>query len=243
MGDFQPEAHVNGSLGWSLIAFICSRNSAVFTAVFSFKIMAQMYCKVFINKVSLVFSDQPENDCISVPSYDGKDGFLQWIETLYEMDEVQCFQIQHNHEDLWQAFKSHHTIIEAAGGLVTDAKNRLLVIKRLGMWDLPKGKLEEGEEIEKAAVREVEEECGITDLTLIRQLPDTYHCYRLRGKHILKRTYWFEMQYKGSEMPTPQIEEDISEVIFMDANQVEHAKQHTYPSLLPIFNAYSGRHK
>jgi 8-oxo-dGTP pyrophosphatase MutT (NUDIX family) len=205
--------------------------------------MPQMYCKVFINKASLVFSGQRENECELAPNFDSNEDFTQWVETLYTLDAKYCFQIQDNCETWFQAFLSHHTLIEAAGGLVIDPDGRLLVIKRLGMWDLPKGKIEKGEKIEEAAMREVEEECGISRLTLKEPLPDTYHCYKLDAKYILKRTYWFEMQYSGSELPKPQTEEHITEVKFMEADKVERAKHNTYPSLLPIFNAYSRRYK
>ena len=97
----------------------------------------------------------------------------------------------------------------------------ILWIQRNGKWDLPKGKIETGEEIAAAAIREVEEECGISAPQIKRRLPNTYHTYRLKGQAILKRTYWFEMYYQGNESLIPQEEEDITTAKWCAALEVE----------------------
>jgi 8-oxo-dGTP diphosphatase len=52
--------------------------------------------------------------------------------------------------------------IRAAGGVVVrDGKIAVVHRPRYDDWSLPKGKLEPGESWEQAAVREVEEECGL----------------------------------------------------------------------------------
>ena len=56
--------------------------------------------------------------------------------------------------------------ILAAGGLVTNAQGEILWIFRRGFWDLPKGKLDDGETIQSCAIREVEEETGIQNIKL-----------------------------------------------------------------------------
>ena len=87
---------------------------------------------------------------------------------------------------------------------------------------MPKGKIEKGESREVAAVREVEEECGISNLQLKDFLNATYHIYTERdGKKILKTTYWFEMFYAGNEKPKPQIEEGINEVGWKNDVEIE----------------------
>jgi len=99
------------------------------------------------------------------------------------------------------------TNIVAAGGIVTNNDNQLLCISRWGKWDLPKGKSEKGEETEKTAIREVEEECGISGVVSTGFNSITYHIYehpRKAGVWILKHTYWYNMIYKGNEKLVPK---------------------------------------
>ncbi len=83
--------------------------------------------------------------------------------------------------DAWASFREDHRSVSAAGGLVVDGAGRLLVIRRLGKWDLPKGKVERGEGVEEAAVREVQEECGLKAVTLVKPVTSTWHTYERKG--------------------------------------------------------------
>lgn len=129
------------------------------------------------------------------------------------------------------SIQNMYTIIEAAGGLVTNSEDEVLFIHRLGKWDLPKGKLEKGEDVAVCALREVEEECGIAGHEIVGQLPDTFHTYFIKGNPILKRTYWFEMKIEGKPELTPQTEEDITETIWLDESKWNEVEQNTYPSI------------
>jgi 8-oxo-dGTP pyrophosphatase MutT (NUDIX family) len=143
------------------------------------------------------------------------------------------------HQDIskvWTQFKRHFNIIGAAGGLVQNDESSLLFIKRLGVWDLPKGKIEKRESPENAAIREVEEECGLSELEIIRPLDSTFHIYRspyltFPKNLVLKETQWFLMHYSGSEIPAPQVEEDIEEVRWISASEMEEVMGNTYSSL------------
>ncbi|PCH71517.1 MAG: NUDIX hydrolase [Bacteroidales bacterium] len=137
-------------------------------------------------------------------------------------------------EQLLEQFASCFKYIEAAGGKVFNSNKEILAIYRLEKWDLPKGKLEKGESVREAAVREVEEECGITDLKIEKELNSTYHTYWLKGKHLLKRTYWFEMSYSGSETLVPQTEEDIQEVKWLSPDKQDEFKANTYASIMEV---------
>ena len=97
---------------------------------------------------------------------------------------------------------------------------------------MPKGKIEKGEEIKTAAIREIEEECGITDLTILKQLQDTYHVYSFKDQLILKQTYWFELTSSYSGELVPQLEEDITKVEWLtDADIENKVLANTYASI------------
>jgi 8-oxo-dGTP pyrophosphatase MutT (NUDIX family) len=137
---------------------------------------------------------------------------------------------------VWSHFRSQFVEIPAAGGLVKNARGSLLFIKRLGVWDLPKGKIERNETPEKAAIREVEEECGLSGLKITRQLDSTFHIYRspylaFPKNLVLKETKWFLMSYSGIETPVPQVEEDIEEVVWFAPEDLEQVYSKTYLSL------------
>ena len=99
--------------------------------------------------------------------------------------------------------------LTAAGGWVKNDRGDVLWIYRLGHWDLPKGKLESGENIEECAVREVEEECGLTGIRLGHKLTETVHEYEQNGERYRKTTHWYAMEVKGCPPLSPQTEEGI----------------------------------
>jgi 8-oxo-dGTP pyrophosphatase MutT (NUDIX family) len=147
------------------------------------------------------------------------------------------FLIQNKEIDrLWDCFKSQFTEIPAAGGLVQKSDHSLLFIKRLGVWDLPKGKIEQSETPESAALREVEEECGVSGLRIIRQLDSTFHIYRspylnFSDNLVLKETKWFLMSCESLQTLVPQIEENIEEVRWFAMNELDKVMENTYSSL------------
>lgn len=108
------------------------------------------------------------------------------------------------------------------------------MIYRLGKWDLPKGKLENFEQPEDAAVREVSEECGIPEPELLSHLLDTYHIYTQHGERVLKRTYWYLMRSCGNHAPTPQALEGITEVRWVESVQVNLLAQESYTSVQTV---------
>ncbi len=146
-----------------------------------------------------------------------------------------------NSEAEWQRFGDAHVFVAAAGGAVVDEAGRLLMIKRLGLWDLPKGKVDAGEGMEAAALREVREECGLENLRILRQLPSTWHTYERKGRQHLKRTDWFLMQGSATERLVPQAEEDIEEVRWVTSVEVDRLRGSSYPSLAPVFDAWNER--
>lgn len=124
--------------------------------------------------------------------------------------------------------------LKAAGGLVINNKNEYLFIKRLGKWDLPKGKLEKGEVMKEAAVREVEEECGVKVDVLGKKIKSTYHSYIMFDELVLKKTNWYEMEVHGNPTLTPQIEEDITQVKWLGKESLGQVRANTYPLINDI---------
>lgn len=139
---------------------------------------------------------------------------------------------------MWEKFRSKFKIIKAAGGIVTNQENQLLVIKRNGFLDLPKGHFKNKESASKAAIREVEEECGIKSHAIIDDNPKiTYHVYEIDGERVLKETHWFKMKTKDHEPLIPQIEEGIEEVFWMSKSEISQKVNEFYPSLLDLLGA------
>ena len=136
---------------------------------------------------------------------------------------------------LKKAFKN----IKAGGGLVKNSKNEYLLIFRHGKWDLPKGKPDVGEIIESCALREVEEETGISNLTIVRKLPKTYHLYtNSNGEIILKKCHWFEMKTTDEQPPKPQVEEGITDIGWFSKEDVEALKPQMFSTIRQCFEYY-----
>lgn len=143
----------------------------------------------------------------------------------------------HNLELSKELFFKNFKTISAAGGLVLNPKKELLFIYRNNSWDLPKGCIENGESIETAAIREVEEECGIFNLKLIKPLTTTYHIYNRNGI-TLKETHWFLMTSDYNKELVPQIEEGITEVIFKNKKAVNKALKNSYANIKLVYDTY-----
>lgn len=134
---------------------------------------------------------------------------------------------------LLEQFKKQMIWVEAAGGAVFRKDRSLLLIKRLGRWDLPKGKLEAGENAEEGALREVEEECNIQQLSIESELSPTYHVYYRNG-WTLKKTHWFQMLCGKYDKAKPQLEEDIEEIAWLDLKYKAVKHIETYPSIMEV---------
>ncbi len=142
--------------------------------------------------------------------------------------------IDKNPEIVYKEIKKHFKYIEAAGGLIQN-KSSYLFIKRLGKWDLPKGKIDGEETPQKAAIRECEEECGVGGLTIVKKLENTYHIYLLKGEYILKKTYWYLMHTNYEGKLIPQTEENIEEAVWFKGEDIKNVVlKNSYPTIIGL---------
>ena len=160
-------------------------------------------------------------------------------------------------EELWTAFKSHYKLVLAAGGVVNlKGTDTFLFIHRRGYLDLPKGKIDPGETIKETALREVEEETGVSDLRIVEPVDKSFaaselansklgvadcksitlHTYRTKkGKRVLKPTYWYAMETGQVEL-VPQAEEGIDWARWMTFESAKQEQFEFYPSLRKLIN-------
>ncbi|MFY1047114.1 NUDIX hydrolase [Chryseobacterium sp. GP-SGM7] len=178
--------------------------------------------KVFVNEKKLLISKKPENleKALNYESFTTLEIALDLLQNT-STSELNVYGEQI--EIIWEEFKKLFRIIEAAGGIVVRPNGDTLFIKRLGKWDLPKGKMEKGESREESAVREIEEETNLQNVELRDFINTTYHIYIERnGDRVLKHTHWFEMLFDGEDTSKPQVEEGITEVAWKNITQIEN---------------------
>jgi ADP-ribose pyrophosphatase YjhB (NUDIX family) len=144
-----------------------------------------------------------------------------------------CTDVEHDFEKLFADYR----LIEASGGIVI-SEFGYLVIERNGLWDIPKGKMERGENPKETAVREIEEECGIKNPIVTDFITETYHTYIHKGENVLKKTYWYKMAYSGESHLTPQKEEGITQVKWMTESEMFSIRKMTYGSINEVLDVF-----
>jgi 8-oxo-dGTP pyrophosphatase MutT (NUDIX family) len=159
---------------------------------------------------------------------------------IHEMEapQIQTGVFLHQDPDaVLNAFKKKLVTIVAAGGMVHTSKNEVLLIHRRGKWDLPKGKLDDKEELVDCAYREIKEETGLQQLQYEHPIITTYHTYHEHGKHILKESHWFLFSSPGQKEFVPQLEEDIDKCIWVPIKQLPAYMENTHASIIDVINA------
>lgn len=198
--------------------------------------------KVFFNDKFVLLTDKFELDILGKGvlyfRYEDFEEIHFVIDLLQESPYIEAVVIYDpDLETLWADFRTHFHEIDAAGGLVRNSQSELLLIHRNGLWDLPKGKLEINEQAAEGALREVEEECGITDLSLKNKITTSYHVYTMKGKSILKRTFWYAMSSDQTKF-VPQGEEGIDEVKWVKTSDLNWDEYATYASIREVVQNY-----
>jgi 8-oxo-dGTP pyrophosphatase MutT (NUDIX family) len=144
--------------------------------------------------------------------------------------------LHENLDTLFNAFKKKFKLVMAAGGFVhTD--NEVLLIFRRHKWDLPKGKVDEHEDLATCAIREVKEETGLNSIKLQDPLCVTYHTYHERSEYILKESHWYLIKGNKHEAFVPQLDEDIEKCEWVPIDKLAPYMENTFPSILDVVNA------
>jgi len=199
--------------------------------------------KVFIDNKVIIFTENLKK------SNKNKDFVLINVSDPAGIDLVKCrnelpngiplIVLTENPEQAIMQTFSTYDFIQAAGGIVK-RKNKFLFIERLGVWDLPKGKMEENEEPAFTAVREIEEECGIHDPVVEQLIGITYHTYDYKGIPTLKKNWWYALSYDGPKALIPQTEESITKAEWLKKPEWEKVKSNTYASIAEVLELYGG---
>ena len=201
--------------------------------------------KIYINDTPLFLMNTQEQRNMLLPTnnnligrYVGKSkSLLTYIDMMEKSRKFDAVVIYAEHDEkLVEDFNSLYKMIEAAGGIVFNEYNEILMIYRLGYWDLPKGKIDKGENHEDAAIREVGEETGIKQIELGALLTETYHTYKNeKGKRILKRTYWYLMKTRKQEL-IPQTEENIEIAEWISIKKFQAENRLAYKSIMDVLS-------
>jgi 8-oxo-dGTP pyrophosphatase MutT (NUDIX family) len=169
--------------------------------------------------------------------YDTRE-FYKIIAEFQSNPQVQAINIYGpDIKHIWKIFRIYFTEVNAAGGLVKHSSGRYLFIEKKGKLDLPKGHIEEGEDPEDCALREVSEECGIKGHKIVSELQPSYHTYSWEGISYLKKTSWFLMNYDGKMIMKPQEKEGITSVEWLFPDDLSKLKSSAWLSLMDLINS------
>ncbi|CAM4079440.1 NUDIX hydrolase [Flavobacterium branchiophilum] len=159
----------------------------------------------------------------------------QLIVKIFQNKIQKAYLYHPDEKEIMKTLKAKIPVCKAGGGLVRNKKGEVLFIFRNGKWDLPKGGIEKGEDIEDTALREVEEETAVNKLKIINKLQKTYHIFKRNGIYKLKITHWYEMYSDFEGLPHGQIEEGIEKVAWLNDDQIKEALQNSYENIKLLF--------
>ncbi|PLX09535.1 MAG: NUDIX hydrolase [Marinilabiliales bacterium] len=197
--------------------------------------------KIFYKNKFILLSEKPSDNSITKINFSDKEILKKELNIFLDTNNSESINIFNICEDQHLDFYTgHFKFIQAAGGIVTNANDELLLIKRLGFTDLPKGKVEKNEIIIDCAAREVSEECGIElkDLSNFDFFDFTFHIYPYKNQYALKETSWFKMTFTKDYDLKPQTEEDISEVFWVNKINLKDYFENMYPELIELMEKY-----
>ena len=161
--------------------------------------------------------------------YDLKKKSLDEIISLVKKHH-KIFLFHKNSEKLVSTFQKKIKVVKAGGGIVKNINDETLFIYRRNKWDLPKGKMDKGETIDQTALREVKEETGIKNLSIIDFKINTYHVFKKGKEYRLKETSWFNMLSTHEGSFSPESKEGITKVVWKSNKKIKKIKN-TFPNI------------
>ena len=191
--------------------------------------------KVFVNDKALFLTNEVQKETnfkiFLLESIDIK----KLIIKLFQ-NKIENAILYHPDEKLiMKTLKAKIPVVKAGGGLVYNEEGKVLFIYRNGKWDLPKGGTEKNETMEETAMREVEEETGVSGLSIVSKLQKTYHVFKRNGRYKLKQTYWYKMNSSFKGIPSGQEDEGIEEVAWVHPNDIPKLLENSYENIKLLF--------
>lgn len=191
--------------------------------------------KVFVNERPLILTNKLSETANGQYFLLNDDAIQDAIKALKKKKLSEAFIYHPNHEEILKKFTKKIPLTVAAGGVVTNAKGKVLFIYRNDKWDLPKGKLEKGESIEDCALREVMEETGVKGVRIENFLRTTYHIYKNSGTYTLKEVHWFAMRTEYTGKLKPERKEGIVKVKWKGPRKIQKALDNSYTNIKILF--------
>jgi len=195
--------------------------------------------KVFIDQKPVVFIREEELSTENVVANAGDYPTIKDLRPLLKKGSIESpvYLVSDKPKKAFKSFFSDYKKIDAAGGIVK-RKKKYLVIKRKGLWDIPKGRIDKGEDAATACVREIMEECGIKGHSIVHPLTDTYHVMKWNGQPALKHTFWFMLDYNGTKETKPEVKEDITQAKWMSRKKLLGIRSKTFGSITEVLDAF-----
>jgi 8-oxo-dGTP pyrophosphatase MutT (NUDIX family) len=204
--------------------------------------------KIYVNEKPLILTSEGDMNSAAGTGknylevrYTGKvKNLFNYIDVL-EKPSIYDGIIVHysDYEGIKRQFKDLFEVIHASGGIIQNPKGEILFIFRKGHWDLPKGKIDEGETRKAAAIREVIEETGIGDLEVGKKFYKTKHLYRNgKNRRVLKITTWYTMNAPKQPL-TPEKEESIEKAEWLKIADVLGRDAPTYGNIRDLLEMYT----
>lgn len=191
--------------------------------------------KVFVNDKPLFLTNHVEKETdFQIFLLESVD-IEQLIVKMFNNKVKKAFLYHPDEKEILKKLKEKISVAKAGGGLVYNKKGEVLFILRNGKWDLPKGGVEKGEEIEETALREVEEETGVSGLKLGQKLQKTYHVFKRNGNYKLKVTHWYEMKTNYTGTLHPQENEGIEKVAWLKPEEIKEVLKNSYENIKLLF--------
>jgi ADP-ribose pyrophosphatase YjhB (NUDIX family) len=196
--------------------------------------MEQMY-KVFVNESPLILTDKLSETANGEYFLLNKTAISNAIDSLVTNKLKEAYIYHPNLEEILKKFTKKIPLVVAAGGVVTNKEGKVLFIYRNDKWDLPKGKLEKGENLEECALRETAEETGVKDLKIENFLKTTYHVFIKNGKYKLNEVHWYAMTTNYTGVLKGQKDEGIVKVKWKGPKKISKALKNSYTNIKVLF--------